>query len=132
MSKILIVALVGISLWFAISIGGVIEGKFYPVVKPADIQRVEPAGDVSTRIWGRAVRLRNCSFQRLEWRLGTEAAFSVVDLDFEESSKVRNSGRFQFGPWRLHLTPDQLSERSYAIVFHRCHRLWLTQTRFYR
>ena len=78
MSKVLIAALVGVTCWFLQLVGGELEGRFYPVVGTAQIDRVEVATDVSTRIWGMAERLRNCSFKRLEWRLGDGRAFSVV------------------------------------------------------
>lgn len=132
MPKVLIAALIGVFIWFLQLVGGEVEGRFSPVVAPAYIERVEPVGRVSTRIWGWAAKLRTCSFNRLEWRLGDGRSYALVDLEFEEGSKVRGDGRFHFGPWRLHLTPEQLFERSYAVVYHRCHWLWLTRTRFYR
>jgi len=132
LSKFLIAALAGLMALFVQAFGGAIEGYFYPVTEATMITRAERDTDAWTRIWGQAARRRACSFQRLEWRLGDDRAFSVVDLVFEEGAKVRGDGTFEFGPWLLHLSPDQLRKRSYAIVYHRCHWLWLTQTRFYR
>lgn len=132
MSKILIAALAGLMLMFVHAFGGVVEGRLFPVTSNPEISKIEDQGEGWTRVWGVAERLRGCSFHRLEWRLGNDDAFAVVDLVFEEGSKVRGDGTFSFGPWLLHLTPDQMQTRSYAIVFHRCHPFWLTQTRFYR
>ena len=131
MVKILVISLFLSVAVFLRSVGGHVEGYLFPVATLDRIERIEKVNAISVRIWGQAARLRQCQFTRLEWRLGDEHAYSVVDLAFEESSKVRAAGDFSFGPWRLHLTGKQLQKRSYAYVYHRCHRLWLTRTRFY-
>jgi len=129
--KVLIVSLFVVIAVFLRSVGGYVEGHFFPVVIFDRFERVDQIDDVSVRIWGAATRLRECQFSHLEWRLGNAGAYSVVDLAFEETAKVRHQGTFSFGPWRLHLTRKQLRERSYAWVYHRCHWLWLTRTAFY-
>lgn len=131
MVKILVISLFLSVAVFLRSIGGYVEGYLFPVVTPGQIERTDSVEGNSIRIWGHSARLRQCQFNRLEWRLGDQHAYSVVDLAFEESSKVRKVGDFAFGPWRLHLTQKQLRERSYAWVYHRCHWLWLTRSRFY-
>lgn len=131
MVKVLVLSLLVAVAVFLRSVGGYIEGYFFPVAVLDRIERVAPVDDVSVRIWGKATRLRHCQFNRLEWRLGNAHAYSVVDLTFEETAKVRSEGDFSFGPWRLHLTSKQLRDRSYAWVYHRCHWLWLTRSRFY-
>ncbi len=131
MVKILVFSLLLSFAVFIRSVGGHIEGYLLPVATLAQIDHIEEVEGFSIRIWGQSARLRQCQFDRLEWRLGDERAYSVVDLVFEESSKVRDAGDFSFGPWRLHLTKKQLHERSYAWVYHRCHWLWHTRSRFY-
>ncbi|MEL7212251.1 MAG: hypothetical protein AAGK92_06290 [Pseudomonadota bacterium] len=131
MVKVLVISLFLSIAVFLRSVGGHVEGYFFPVASLGQIDRIETVDAISVRIWGQSARLRQCQFNRLEWRLGDERAYSVVDLTFEESSKVRAAGDFSFGPWRLHLTEKQLRERSYAWVYHRCHWLWLTRSRFY-
>ncbi|WP_224823552.1 hypothetical protein [Cognatishimia sp. MH4019] len=131
MVKILVISLFLSVAVFLRSVGGYVEGYLFPVVTPGQIERIDFVDGISVRIWGNSARLRQCQFNRLEWRLGDRHAYSVVDLAFEESAKVRASGDFSFGPWRLHLTQKQLRERSYAWVYHRCHWLWLTRSRFY-
>jgi hypothetical protein len=113
------------------TIGGGVEGRFFPVVANTHIIHSIPVGETSSRIWGEADRIRNCSFERIEWRLGTPRRSSLAAVKFEETAKVRDTGKFEFGPWRIALTPEQIHKRSYAVVFHRCHPLWLTETRFY-
>lgn len=111
--------------------GGKVEGKVFPVVGSAQFLQMRPANAASTRFWGEFERYRHCSFERLEWYLGDDKAASRADLVFEEGAKIRGTGQEEFGPWVVQLTPDQLANRSYAVVYHRCHAFWLTETRFY-
>ncbi|WP_373636637.1 hypothetical protein [Yoonia sp. BS5-3] len=131
MAKQLIGALLLTSAWFLSMVGGRIEGYFFPVTEIGVIETHEAVGETWTRIWGRSRRLRHCSFDHLSWYLGRGAENSRADLIFEEGTKLRGDGHFGFGPWLVQLTPAQLFERSYAVVYHRCHPLWLTETRFY-
>ena len=116
---------------FLLSVGPRIEGIIHPVVLPAEITRIEADRETWSFVWGRSERIRNCSFVRLEWRLGGERYYSVADVEFAEGTRVRGAGDFSFGPWHVQLSPIQLLERSYVIVYHRCHWLWVTETRFY-
>ena len=118
-------------LFFLGAVGGRIEGDFFPVTNMGVIEAHAAEGETWTRIWGHSFRLRHCSFDHLSWYLGHEDDDSRADLIFEEGTKVRSNGRFDFGPWLVQLTPQQLFGRSYAIVYHRCHPFWLTETRFY-
>lgn len=117
---------------FIKSIGGRIEGYLFPVVTIGAIVEYESVGETWTRIWGEAVRLRQCSFDHLVWYLDHQGEEAPADVISEEGTKVRGLGAFDFGPWLIQLTPSQLFERSHAIIYHRCHRLWLTESPFYR
>ncbi|WP_425090484.1 hypothetical protein [Tropicimonas sp. S265A] len=131
MSRLLSVAFIAMLLVFVQHFGGVVEGYLKPVVTPANLTRIEPAESRWSLIWSNSERLRDCSFEGIEWRIGEPGASSLIDLVFLERSKVRPSGVFDFGPWKLHATREQIEERSFAIVRHRCHFLWLTKTTFY-
>lgn len=131
MTKTLIAACAVVSLAFALANGGRIEGYLFPVVTMGEIIAFEPVGETSTRFWGRSARLRHCHFDHLVWYLAEGHVATYADLVFEEGPKVRGGGRFAFGPWLVQLTPEQLLDRSYAVVYHRCHLFWLTETRFY-
>ena len=131
MTKVLIGAFALITAMFANAVGGRFEGYLFPVVTMAEIMRHEAVGETSSRIWGHSARLRDCSFDHLVWFLGAATDNARADLVFEEGTKVREDGAFSFGPWLVQLTPEQLTGRSFAVVYHRCHRLWLTETRFY-
>lgn len=118
-------------LWVGTIYGGKIEGRIFPVVGGTNITRMEIVDATSTRIWGGAVKLRNCSFQRIDWHFGTTSANAFVDVLIEEKTKLRADGTFGFGPWIIRLTPDEVQYRSFATVYHKCHSFWLTETRFY-
>ena len=122
----------GLALLFVVFItafGGRIEGKIWPAASPAVIERIERAGEFRVRIWGHSSRLRNCSFEGLEWRVGSASHNAGVAVEFEESSKARPEGGFSFGPWVLHLTETQLTDNSFAVVLHRCHPFGLQKQR---
>lgn len=136
MRNALILAFVVMLVFFAEVVGGIVEGHFFPVTSRAEIREVAAAGQGLTRIWGEIRKRRDCAFVEVEWWLGVSGrraagAYAVADLEFEEGTRVRASGPFSFGPWRLQLTPEQVLNRSHAIVFHRCHAFWLTETLLY-
>lgn len=128
---VLIIFFWSLFLFFMQGIGGQIEGRLFPVVDGTTIAISEPVGETRTRIWGEFDKLRDCQYEGLEFRLGTPGSSIHVDFTFEEGAKHRAPGRETFGPWLVHLTEDQLTNRAFSIVYHRCHPFWLTETRFY-
>ena len=123
---------IGAALWAMVAtFGGRVEGYFFPVTSQVSIIQTEVINPVQTRFWGELKRERQCAFESLEWRLGELGSSSRADLVFEEGAKVRGSGLEEFGPWVVQLTPDQLLNRSFAVVRHRCHPFWITVTIFY-
>lgn len=131
MSKQLIGAFLIIPILFFKSVGGRVEGYLFPVTTLGVITKYEPMGETWTRVWGHSERLRQCSFEHLSWYLAHNGHNARADVMFEEGTKVRDGGEFDFGPWVVQLTPSQLFTRSYSIVYHRCHPFWLTETRFF-
>jgi hypothetical protein len=129
--RLLVSACLVVSFVFAVSIGGRVEGWLFPVVDPARIDRAEPVGESWTRIEGRVRLLRTCRFVDLEWRVGTIRSFRVADKVYERSGMMRSGDIYHFGPWLMGLTPDQLRNRSRAVILHHCHPLWLTRSVFY-
>lgn len=113
------------------SFGGKIEGRYFPVVIGVDVNRVEAVGDTKARIWGEFQKVRECAFVGLAFYLGTPGNAARVDLDLEEASKQRAAGFEDFGPWLVQLDPEQLRGRAFAVVQHRCHPFWITETVFY-
>lgn len=112
---------------FGSAVGGQVEGYFFPVAGETSFDEVKPKGLTHVRITGHSVKLRDCAFSGIEFRteIGTVAA-----ITFEEGTRDRGEGVFDFGPWIVQLTPEQL-DMSNVVVFHRCHPLWATETRWY-
>lgn len=126
--------LLGMVVWPTIAtVGPRLEGTFYPVVVRTQITRVEETADgLASDLWGRARKLRDCTFMGLEWYYTTsDGRSTLVPMDVRESSKVREPGWMSFGPWRVTLSREQVRENSYALVKHRCHPIWLTETHFW-
>ena len=119
--------------FFLQAVGGQIEGRFFPVVEGAEVTRVDDLSEGFSRIWGSFTILRpGCDFRGLDWQLVGANRNVSADLIFEEGTKERAGGVNDFGPWRIQLTPEQLQQRSVAIVYHACpYRWWITETRFY-
>jgi hypothetical protein len=113
---------------FLKSVGGKVEGRLFPVLGRSDLAFEVSPGSGWSRIGGTAARLRDCDFVRAEWRHGTREAYRVVDLVFEEGGAMQSNGHAEFGPWLVHLRPAQLRDQSSAVVYHRCHPLWLTES----
>lgn len=111
--------------------GGAVEGFVFPVVVDVEISETEQLEGGMTRIWGSFYKARECDFEDLAFFLGTPGTDARVSLEFEEGSRLRENGQFDYGPWLVQMTPGQLRAGSYSVVRHRCHPLWLTETRFH-
>lgn len=114
------------------NIGPHIEGRLWPVIVGTDITRALPQPDGSTIFYGRATKLRLCSFDHVEWFWRAQDGMELkVPVHILEPSKIRRAGGFEFGPWQVPLSKSSLLHESYAVVWHRCHMLGLTASRFY-
>lgn len=116
----------GITAFFFFSTVGTVEGRFFPVAVDTQLHLVGPDANGFTRVDGTSEKLRpGCKFDHIEWYLGAPEDSTRADFDLLEPPKNRKGGPFSFGPWMVQLTPEQIVERSYAMVFHRCHDLTL-------
>lgn len=127
-------------IFFVLSSSGFLshaEGRIFPVVGGTHITRAVPtvAGipqtEGQTLFYGHARKLRACDFDHIDWYIMEDGAASRVDVTIYERGKVRPTGEFAFGPWGVFLTRDDLVNKSWATVWHRCHALFLTATKFY-
>jgi hypothetical protein len=113
------------------------EGRMFPVVAGTDVTRAVshqkgvPDIEGQTVFYGVAKKLRNCSFDRIEWWLEKDGIASRVSVIFYDAAVIRRAGEFRFGPWGVQMRRKDLMENSWATVYHRCHRLYLTATHFY-
>jgi len=55
---------------------------------------------------------------------------TTARVTLNEQAKGRPIGPFEFGPWHLNITPEQLSH-STAYVRHQCHWGYETVSKFY-
>lgn len=127
MGKVLSAILGALFVAFIFTVGGEVEGKLFPVAGETTFGLVEPVGAIHSRIYGDSEKLRDCEFVRLEFRT---SGGTVAPVSFEEGTVDRGAGGFGFGPWLVQMTPEQLSNAT-VTAYHRCHRLWLTQSRWY-
>lgn len=130
MSRTLQTTLAALFAVFVFQNGGQVEGFLFPVATNTTITKVEQDGKTSSRVWGTFRKRRDCSFSGIEWRFNTGGRFTVAPVIFEEGTRSRPRGWEDFGAWLVGLTPEQI-EQSQVVVFHECHSLWRTQTRFY-
>lgn len=116
--------------FYSVAFAGRIEGYIFPVVSQTQITKIEPVGEYHSRIWGVSVRERNCDFAGLTWKINVPPRSMNVEVIFEEGAKIRDDGKFEFGPWLIHLPPGQLKFSS-AVALHECHPGYITETLFY-
>lgn len=101
---------------------GIIEGKFFPVVKNFKLERITEIND-GIEIYGSFTKERNCNFIELQaYFNGNKIEFSI-----REDGKLRKPGDQSFGPWFLPIKQEELSKSSIYVV-HQCHRFWETRT----
>lgn len=106
-----------------------VEGYLYPVTGRAEFTRVEDVRPGYTIIEGHMDKLRPCNFDHIAVYLGSiRGGRARARITLLESSKTRPPGAFEFGPWEVQLTREQLLTNSYAVVTHQCHPLWPTRT----
>lgn len=128
-------ALFGMLLWPIIStFAPQIEGRLFPVVVSTELTKVIklPEDETHSLVYGQSRKVRDCSFIKMDWYYGSPEGKSVlVPLEVMERSKIRDEGRFSFGPWHLALSKELVNSSSFALVTHRCHPFWETQTTFW-
>lgn len=118
---------------------GNIEGRYLPAAAPMMLHSAVDGSDgISIQFWGQSARLRpECSFERIDWRLGSRIGQSVpierLDLGPPE---LRANGVFSFGPWTVGIAPVSIFQQTYADVFHQCRVMgielpWLTKSPFW-
>lgn len=113
------------------SISSYLESVYYPVVSQMHITKSERTYDNGTLIEGTYVRNRECIFKAVEWYLQTGDLDIAIPLERAPRDTNLPPGRYAFGPWKIFANQDELKERAYAVVYHRCHPLYLTKSYIY-
>lgn len=127
------------ALFVVFSVGPVVETRFFPVVSHARILDEQPTlGGDGTQLQVQFTRLRNCEYLGLAWYQRTSDGGDVrVPVQLGQPLSASSPGRLPIpatitsGPWVVPIPMASLHDGSYAVVFHRCHPLWLTTTEFY-
>ena len=126
-------ALLGMSVApFVVAFAPYIEGRLLPVVEDAEITRTKAISSTETMIFGEAKKLRNCKFKDIDFRFKDRpnSPGVFVRWEFIEGTKDRSGGWFDFGPWKLWLKAGDILNKTESYVYHECHPLWLTKTKF--
>lgn len=110
------------------TIGPYIESRFFPVTEDTQIlnEQTVPTGTSFYVVFNKA---RRCDFAGIAWYVGDQR----LPVDFEPSAELmprsRPPGDQHAGPWFVNGLHGTANSRAY--VYHRCHPLWTTITRFY-
>lgn len=110
---------------------GRVEGWLWPVVDDVVLVAGPDSERYFSRVSGSFVKLRNCEFAGIEWRLGDRDSSIVIDFEFLDPSQIRLEGRQAFGPWRVKASALEIESRVFAVVRHYCHPFYATITNFY-
>lgn len=106
------------------------EGMLFPVVTRATITSIQPADEFSTDIDGTTYKVRPCLW--VETQVWSAKPDSSILLALARPNGVTDFGT-GFNAWstmRIPL-PVSLTTSVSAVTFHRCHALWLTETRLF-
>jgi len=124
----IIISIVAVFLWHNMPI---IEGRLLPVVSVANLD-VSQDKDANgwAEISGSFDKLRDCSFDTLEWFMIGEKSDSRIAVVFGTTAS-HGKGIVRFNDWQLQMPYEQVKNKSYAVAYHRCNPLWKTQTKFY-
>lgn len=123
--------------WLLLLAPGNIDGTTSPVVSPLVIRQVELVDDQWTEFTGTSRKMRQCSFRKVEWYLGTREKPNVPIPVIMGEPQVRLKGPMVIEDWRIKIAPpDRIWTETFADVFHQCAWLgidlpWLTKTRFW-
>lgn len=120
--------------WLQPSVLGAIDGHFRPVTTQVELSRLNFQQSGIAHTWqGRAEKLRDCSFKRIDWYLGPRSGQRVrVSAHFTDPPQIRRVGELRWTGLVINLRPEDVVGNSHAYVYHQCPGLpWLTRTLFY-
>lgn len=135
--KAVCTAVVTLSIVFTIwAVGPVVETRWRPVVSKLRMTALRQNSVGESQIWVQYTKLRDCEYRGITWlhRLPNgvlESVYVSFANNWDTISSNRPKGVYAAGPWTVNLSSDELLYSSYAILYHRCHPLWLSRTEFY-
>lgn len=118
---------------------GRLEGNYFPVTKNVELFRLGDSENLSTYtgtvgsiISGSFDKTRNCTGIDVKWNVIAGDRMAPAESRLIEEFGPLPKGSHLFGPWEVEASADQFElGLVYADVYHRCHPLWPTITRFY-
>ncbi len=120
------------------TLGPPVETRFFPVVSKLRILKIEQFPTGESVVQAEFNKLRPCEYVGIAWykrnaELGDFERVPVIlqRAPGDRSSPNRPEGVQRAGPWLISLSPDDVRDRSFAQLTHRCHALWVTTTDFW-
>lgn len=114
-------------IFFFVTVGPVVEGKFVPVVTDINVTYAK-AGKDHIKIIFEGTMIRTCEFIEVAVISGRHGNLTKGKIEFDDferdSSRSRPPGRQTFGPWKIYPSGNELI----LVAYHRCHPLWQTVT----
>ena len=114
-----------------LSTAGTIETLYFPVINSFTIDNSLVTGDNATVIEGTLDRNRNCKFIAVGWFLRKGDVDVAIPIERVPRSPNRPIGTYRFGPWKLFASRQEIEDNGYAVVYHRCHPLYVTESYIY-
>lgn len=115
--------LAGMAGFWVMTIGGVVEGKFWPVMGPLSISDPVEYSDGVWKWQGVAEKRRDCTFVRVEWFIGRRdgrKALVAHEVKFTDPPQARGAGVIHWAGILVPLPPDAAKTDSHANAIHKC------------
>jgi hypothetical protein len=110
------------------TVGPFLESKYFPVTREIEILNEEPLTG-GTSFYVRFQKVRQCEFAGLAWYDGNLRLPVDFEPNADQAPRTRPPGNQYAGPWFISGLDSTSGSR--AFVYHRCHPLWTTITRFF-
>lgn len=114
-------------IFFFVTVGPVVEGKFVPVVTDINVAYAK-AEKNHIKIIFEGTKIRACEFIEVAAISGPRGNLTKGKIEFDDyeatGSRSRPPGRQTFGPWKIYPSGNELI----LVAYHRCHPLWQTVT----
>jgi hypothetical protein len=110
------------------SVGPYLESRYFPVTRDVEVVQ-EHISDAGTSFYVRFDKVRRCDFDGLAWYDGNRRLWVDFEPGAKRAPRTRPPGDQYAGPWFVEGLQGTTGSR--AFVYHRCHPLWTTITRFF-
>ena len=117
-----------------VAVGSAYEGRLFPVVAKLEIISIAQAEGDQSSIFVRFKKRRDCKYLGISWYNKTGETLRRVTVDLKPnrgSDATRPVGQHVAGPWVVDMPPENIRERSYVVLTHQCHPLYITTTIIY-